>query len=93
MKGMALHDRLKEKDAWDIYFTATNYPGGIDVLAKEIRLHLAHGLVQEGLQKIARSSHRWSISDPSLSPTSKTSKVPTIVQYESGTPTSVSTIY
>jgi hypothetical protein len=40
MKGMALHDRLKEKDAWDIYFTLVNYPGGLDALAGEIRSHL-----------------------------------------------------
>ncbi len=53
MKGMALHDRLKEKDAWDIYFTVTNYPGGLDALAAEIRPHLGHGLVREGLEKIA----------------------------------------
>jgi hypothetical protein len=53
MKGMALHDRLKEKDAWDIYFTVTNHPGGLDALAEEIRPHLGHRLVQEGLQKIA----------------------------------------
>lgn len=53
MKGMALHDRLKEKDAWDIYFTVTNYPGGLDVLAEEIRPHLGHQLVREGLRKIA----------------------------------------
>ena len=53
MKGMALHDRLKEKDAWDIYFTLINHPGGLDPLAQEIRQHLHHGLVQEGLKKIA----------------------------------------
>lgn len=53
MKGMALHDRLKEKDAWDIYFTLSNYPGGVDALIHEIRPHLGHGLVQEGLRKIA----------------------------------------
>lgn len=53
MKGMALHDRLKEKDAWDIYFTLTNYPGGLDALAAEIQPHIGHGLVQEGLKKIA----------------------------------------
>ena len=52
MKGMALHDRLKEKDAWDIYFTLTNYAGGLDALAGEIRPHLDHGLVQEGFTKI-----------------------------------------
>lgn len=52
MKGMALHDRLKPKDAWDIYFCITNYPGGLDALVREIRPHLAHGLVAEGLRKI-----------------------------------------
>ena len=53
MKGMALHDRLKEKDAWDIYFTLLNYEGGIDALIDEIKPHLDQGLVQEGLRKIA----------------------------------------
>jgi hypothetical protein len=53
MKGMALHDRLKEKDAWDIYFTLVNYPGGLDALAGEVRSHLDNGLVQEGFRKIA----------------------------------------
>lgn len=52
MKGMALHDRLKPKDAWDIYFCVTNYPGGLDALVREFRPHLAHGLVAEGLRKI-----------------------------------------
>jgi len=32
MKGMALDDRLKEKDAWDIYYCIQNYPGGLDHL-------------------------------------------------------------
>ncbi len=53
MKGMALHDRLKEKDAWDIYFILTNYPGGLDALAREIQPHVGHALIQEGLRKIA----------------------------------------
>ena len=52
MKGMALHDRLKPKDAWDIYFCVMNYPGGLDALVREFRPHLAHGLVAEGLRKI-----------------------------------------
>ena len=52
MKGMALHDRLKPKDAWDIYFCVTNYPGGLDALVREFRPHLTHGLVAEGLHKI-----------------------------------------
>jgi hypothetical protein len=53
MKGMAMDARIKEKDAWDIYYCALNYPGGIDALAEEFMPHLHHGLVQEGLQKIA----------------------------------------
>ncbi len=52
MKGMALSERLKEKDAWDIYFTMTNYPGGIDALIAETRPNMHHGLVREGLRKI-----------------------------------------
>jgi hypothetical protein len=54
MKGMALNDRLKEKDAWDIYYCIQNYPGGLETLVAEFRPHLNHGLVQEGLQKIAQ---------------------------------------
>jgi hypothetical protein len=53
MKGMAMESRLKEKDAYDIYYCVLNYPGGIDALAEEFRPHLHHGLVKEGLQKIA----------------------------------------
>jgi hypothetical protein len=50
---MALHDRLKEKDAWDICFCLTNYPGGMDALAHEIAPHVGYSLVREGLLKIA----------------------------------------
>ena len=54
MKGMALDDRLKEKDAWDIYYCIQNYPGRLDQLIEEFRPHLRHGLVREGLEKIAK---------------------------------------
>ena len=54
MKAMALDDRLKEKDAWDIYYCLLAYPGAIDALASEFLPHLSHGLVQEGLKKIAK---------------------------------------
>lgn len=53
MKGMALHDRLKEKDAYDVYFCLRNFPGGIEALAAEFRPHVGHGLVKEGLRKLA----------------------------------------
>ena len=53
MKGMAMDARIKEKDAWDIYYCVLNYPGGIDSLAEEFKPHLHHELVREGLQRIA----------------------------------------
>jgi len=52
MKGMALWDRFKEKDAYDIYFVVKNYPGGLEELIntfKEIRLNK---LIYEGMGKI-----------------------------------------
>lgn len=52
MKGMALHDRLKAKDAWDVYFCLVNYPGGLDALVQEFLPHVQRGLVAEGLTKI-----------------------------------------
>ncbi len=53
MKGMALADRMKEKDPYDIYFVLKNYPGGLDALIDEFRPHIHHGLVREGLENIA----------------------------------------
>ena len=35
MKGYALKGRMKEKDAYDIYYCVRNYPGGADELAKD----------------------------------------------------------
>lgn len=52
MKGMALYGRMKEKDAWDIYFCVRNHEGGIEGLAKEFEPVLENKLVQEGLGKI-----------------------------------------
>jgi hypothetical protein len=54
MKGMALADRLKEKDAYDVYFCVRNFPGGVEGLAAEFAPHAGHGLVKEGLRKIAQ---------------------------------------
>jgi hypothetical protein len=50
---MAMHDRLKEKDAYDIHFCIQNYPGGLQALVQEFRPHARHGLIREGLCKIA----------------------------------------
>jgi hypothetical protein len=53
MKALAMATRLKEKDAWDIYYCIRNYPGGIRSLAQEFRPLLKNKLVQEALAKIA----------------------------------------
>ncbi len=52
MKGMALADRLKAKDAWDILFCLRNCHGGNAALAEAFRPHLSNKLVAEGLGKI-----------------------------------------
>jgi hypothetical protein len=52
MKGMALVDRLKEKDAYDIYYCLRYYTGGAAALGLALRPHLGNRLVREGLQKI-----------------------------------------
>lgn len=52
MKGMAMYDRLKEKDAYDVYFCIKNYPGGVDALIEEFSPHISQSLVKEALGKI-----------------------------------------
>ncbi len=47
MKSAALNMRIKEKDAYDIWFTLSNYPGGVNAIAAEFEGLLAHGLVVE----------------------------------------------
>ena len=52
MKGMALADRIKVKDAYDVAYCVRNYPGGSAGLAEECRPLLGNRLVLEGLGKI-----------------------------------------
>jgi len=49
MKAQALVGRLKEKDAYDIYYSLENFPGGLDELVESFRPFLSHPLVLEGL--------------------------------------------
>lgn len=42
MKGFALGNRLKTKDAYDIYYCVRNYPGGPNALAEACRALLEH---------------------------------------------------
>jgi len=52
MKGMALYDRLKEKDAYDIYFCLINFRGGLKSLVDEFYPLINNKLIREGLSKI-----------------------------------------
>lgn len=52
MKGMALANRLDEKDAYDVYYLVSNFPGGLDELVKLFQPWLKNSLAREGLQKI-----------------------------------------
>ena|SRR6266568_3602074 len=52
MKGMAMHDRIKEKDAFDIYYAVRNGQDDVRSLAEAFRPYLGERLVMEGLRKI-----------------------------------------
>lgn len=52
MKGIALWERLKEKDAYDIYFTILHYNGGINKLVEIFKPVKSNKLIKEGLGKI-----------------------------------------
>jgi hypothetical protein len=49
MKTNALKTRMKEKDAYDIYFCLLKFPGGVDSIIKEFYPYRKHGLVKEAL--------------------------------------------
>ena len=53
MKAMAMADREREKDPYDIYFVLRHFPGGPDELIKLFQPHIEQGLVREGLDKMA----------------------------------------
>jgi len=54
MKGHALDGRLKEKDAWDIYYCVQEYPGGRDALVRRLQPMIDNRLVREALEKIGQ---------------------------------------
>ncbi len=47
-----MFERLKEKDAYDLFFCIDHYSGGIDALVQEFKPHIKNKLVMEGLGKI-----------------------------------------
>jgi len=52
MKGHAVQGRHKQKDAYDIYYSVRNYPGGPDALADACRPLLAHDSGSTGYKLI-----------------------------------------
>ncbi len=52
MKGMAMFERMKEKDAYDIFYCVVHFHGGAEELANVFVAHLKNRLVIEGLEKI-----------------------------------------
>ncbi|MEE9115533.1 MAG: hypothetical protein V3U09_01390 [Thermoplasmata archaeon] len=51
-KGLALGDRYKEKDAYDIYSVLANYKGGPLTVAQEVRGHLGNQHTERAVQRI-----------------------------------------
>ena len=55
MKAIVLDERLKGKDAYDIYYCLKQYSDKLDDLVSEFRPHLKNGLIIEGLAKLAKN--------------------------------------
>lgn len=53
MKGYAIAQRLKRKDAYDIYYSIRNFPGGIGALVEATRLLLDVESARRGYRLIA----------------------------------------
>ena len=53
MKGYAIADRLKQKDAYDIYYSIRNFPGGIEALVAETKPLLQFESARTGYRHIA----------------------------------------
>lgn len=53
MKGYAIANRLKEKDAWDIYYIIKNFRGGPAGLADRFLAMSEDEMVSEALKNIA----------------------------------------
>ena len=49
MKAMAMRDRLKEKDPYDIYYCLQHFPGGPQKIVELMQPVKSNGLVQESL--------------------------------------------
>ncbi len=64
MKAIVLDERLKEKDAYDIYYCLKQYADKMDALVAEFKPHLENKLIQEGLSKLAKNFKGIEYSGP-----------------------------
>ena len=53
MKGYAIANRLKLKDAYDIYYSIRNFPGGIDALVEATKPLLEYQTAERGFRHIS----------------------------------------
>ena len=53
MKGYAIDNRLKRKDAYDIYYSVRNFPGGIEALVETTRPLLDVKTARKGYRLIS----------------------------------------
>lgn len=53
MKGYALAGRDKKKDAYDIYYSIRNFPGGPEKLAEDCKPLLDDAIARKGFERIA----------------------------------------
>ena len=53
MKGHAINNRLKQKDAYDIYYSIRNFPGGVDALVTATRPLLDFETARTGYLRIS----------------------------------------
>ena len=54
MKGYAIANRLKQKDAYDIYYSIRNFPGGVDALVEATRPLLDFEAARTGYLNISK---------------------------------------
>ena len=53
MKGYAIANRLKQKDAYDIYYSIRNFPGGLDALVAATKPLLEVDTAREGYRLLS----------------------------------------
>ncbi|MBI5115194.1 nucleotidyl transferase AbiEii/AbiGii toxin family protein [Candidatus Poribacteria bacterium] len=64
MKALAFNERLKAKDAYDIHYCLSTYPGGLDALVEQFLSHMHRDLVKEGLLRLHKRFSSESAAGP-----------------------------